>query len=826
MKVSLDWLKEFVDINCSVDDLAQSLSMAGFEVEDIQDLSKQAKGVVVGKILSVESHPNANKLSVCKVDVGIDKELQIVCGASNVKNGIFVPVATVGTYLPAKDLRIKASQLRGIDSQGMICSLEEIGLANKSNGIAVLEEISNELPSIGQPVDELFGLNDTVLELAITANRPDGMSVMGIAREVSALLNSNFKGLSLSTEPSYKQIEKSNTSENLINEGGLYSLKLIEGLDGAKESPKYIRNRLNNCGINSTNAVVDITNYTMIEMGQPLHAFDADSLEKLCNKKIFPEDFGVRMARNEEIFFSLDEKKISLTPDVQVITCNDEIIAIAGVIGSKNTSVDKDTKRIWLETAVFKQKRVRNSSREVGIRTEASSRFEKGIAIELSISAANRASELLSESFDSREVGCWKIEGKIIDSVEISLTRDSIEGLLGPLRSDFNFSNIDKPEEIKRKNNSIPDIIVENILMSLGCCLRKNSLGWNVSVPAQRKLDLLREVDLIEEIARLIGYDNFQANLPDPIKPGGLNNQQASERQLRKALATKGLQEVTTYSLVAKEESRNQISISNPLLADTGYLRKSLTNEHIRICKRNLKTGNRGCWIFEIGSVYHQVNENIEEEEKLSGIICGERTLDRWKLSGKDNYLDYYQARGLLKACLDSLRLDIVDKPYTDSEILHPGRSAKLHLEGKDIGTFGQLHPKYTQSNELPEQTYIFDLRLPEILRASIRKNKLIPNFKQFITVPALERDIAIVIDKKYTVQDVEQVIKKAGKPLLESCKLIDVYNGDNIDANKTSLAFRLLYRSKTTLQDKEVEPIHNKIIDNLDKKLSANLRS
>ena len=407
MRVSFSWLKQLVQVTEPIEDLAQRLSMAGFEEEEIDDLSARAQGVVVGFVRSRDKHPNADKLSVCQVDVGADAPIQIVCGAKNVRAGIHVPVAMVGAVLPAVNLTIKAGDLRGVASNGMICSLAELGLATESEGIAVLDDLADDCPAPGAPVAPLLGLDDTVLELAITANRPDGLSMVGIAREVAALTGAELNLPQLTLQPDHATLEPAPESAEAMLAGGLYGLTLIDGVDGAVGSPAWVQQRLERAGINRVNAVVDITNVVMLEQGQPLHAFDADALEQLTGQPVQAGDFGLRQARDGEAFTGLDERELRLDSRAQVVTCHDHPIALAGVMGSQASGVTATTQRIWLESAMFSPANVRTTARSVGLRTDASARFEKGLPKDMTMACAMRALELLQEQFACAAKGRW-----------------------------------------------------------------------------------------------------------------------------------------------------------------------------------------------------------------------------------------------------------------------------------------------------------------------------------------------------------------------------------------------------------------------------------
>ena len=807
MRVSLSWLKQLVQVDESVESLEHRLSMAGFEVEEIDDLNARAQGVVIGHVREREQHPNADKLSICSVDVGGDEPLQIVCGAANVRAGIHVPVATVGAVLPAVGLTIKAGELRGVASHGMICSLAELGLTTESDGIAILEDLSDQLPPVGTPVASLLGLDDTVLELAITANRPDGLSMVGIAREVAALTGGQLSLPELTFEPTQQTLQGD-------FDGAFYGVVKLDGVDGSASSPTWLRQRLDRAGVNSVNAVVDFTNLVMLEQGQPLHAFDADALERITGSAVDAKSFGVRPARDQEPFVGLDERELSLTPDVQVVTCHDTAVAIAGVMGSQASGVTSTTQSIWLESAMFSPARVRRSARQVGLRTDASARYEKGLPADLTLACSVRATDLLQSHFSCNVGERWVGGPAPAKAHPVQLRRSALHALLGALETE------NGPEDLN-------DEVVETCLTALGCELSTTEEGWNVITPPSRRQDLHREVDLIEEVARLVGFDRFEAHLPDPLAPGALTPRQQAERRLRRLFCAAGLQEVTTLSLVGASENEQRIGISNPLLAETSHLRTNLWEEHLQICVRNLKASQSGCAVFEIGNIYSGSAEAVTQTSQLCGLICGERRLERWTTSGKPMATTYFEARGVLTRVMNALHLELGDRRLSDDQRLHPGRAASLILEGRPLGCFGQLHPALAESLDLPAATYLFELDLNRLLDAATRSNRWTPSYKAYPTVPASERDLAVVVSNECLSADLIQTIRKAGKPLLEHVELIDRFEGEQLGDAMVSQAFRLRYRGKNeTLTDDKIQPAHEKVRQALVKQFKAELRS
>jgi phenylalanyl-tRNA synthetase beta chain len=817
MRVSLQWLSELVQVepaDLEPQQLAERLSMAGFEVEAIEDLAARAAGVVVGYVEDRQPHPNADKLSVCRVAVGQGEPLQIVCGAANVRAGIHVPVALVGSTLPAVGLTIKPAELRGVASSGMICSLRELGLADNSDGIAILDDVLPALPPPGAPVGPVFGLDDQVLELAITANRPDGLSMQGIAREVAALCGGSTRFAAVPAAMAALPLAASAEAQRAIEAGGLFSVTALTRVTVAP-SPPWLRQRLERAGVRPINNVVDITNLVMLETGQPLHAFDREALARLAGGQSDPAQLGLRQARTGESLVTLDGEQRSLSDDALLVTYADQPIALAGVMGGAAEAVQNHTTAIWLEAAVFSPQAVRRSARSVALRSEASSRFEKGLPREATLTAADRAVQLLQELAGAEVEGRWLHQRSPEPRQPLALDRDALHNLLGPV-------------VVAGEPEDLGDERIEQTLTALGCSLSPTEDGWLVQVPAARAMDLQRPVDLIEEVARLVGYDQFAAHLPDPLEPGGLTPEQQAERRLRRALCAAGLQETCALSLVTAAPGR--IPLANPLLADYGHLRDNLHQELLQSARRNLQASQTGFWAFEIGRVFLGQGDAVEEQTLLVGVIAGERRSERWSSNGKPRHPDYYEARGVLQAALAPFQLPIEDREPnqpTQEGLLHPGRTAELALEGRAVGWFGQLHPALTEELDLPDSTYLFQLALAPVLDATTRHNRWQPSFRPFATVPASERDLALVVGVETTASALLKAIRKAGKPLLEQADLVDRYTGDQVAEGCCSQAFRLRYRDPSrTLTDEEVEMAHQKVRKALESQFSAQLRS
>src|SRR5919202_2565318 len=821
MRISLNWLRELVDITLAPEELAETLTFAGFEVEDIEDRRKLADGVVVGKVLEVQPHPNADKLRVCQVDIGdANGPLNIVCGAANVRAGAYVPVATSGTYLPAIDLKIRASKLRGVRSEGMICSLAEVGLEKESAGIHIFEEENLQL---GSDVRPLLDLEDVILDLTATANRADALSMVGIAREVAALTGATLK---LPETPEVS-IPWAGGLKLKISEPGAcpaYMGTVIEGVK-IEPSPDWLQRRLQAAGVRPINNVVDVTNYVLLEWGQPLHAFDRDRLVETFRENVSTAGgssltIGVRLANSGESLKTLDGQTRTLQPQTLLITANDKPVALAGVMGGEETEVHDGTQNLILEAALFEPAAIRRSARSQGLRTEASTRYERGVnQAELDV-ACQRAIALLTELASGTPTAQAIADTRAHPSTwarSIKLRLDRINQILGP---------VDLGEDI---GEILPED-VERILTALGCQLARSEsdgeLQWTVTVPPYRYRDLEREIDLIEEIARLYGYDNFCDELPDKTEPGYLSLDYLLARQLREALRAAGLTEVVHYSLV-KPEDKQQISLANPLFAEYSALRTDILSGLIDACQYNLEQGNGVLNGFEIGRVFWREEEGLTEADSVAGIFGGDPTQGRWVRGGRESSMTWYEAKGIVESVFQRLGLSVEYQPNRQDERFHPGRTASLWLQGESLGLFGQLHPMLRKERGLPDAIYAFELDLDVLLDALDQDEILIPEFRSYSTYPASDRDIAFFAPVKVSVAEIERATQNAAGQLLESVQVFDEYQGENVPQGQRSLPFRLVYRpSDRTLTDEEVEPVHQKVREALVEKFGVSLRS
>ncbi|VEP16594.1 Phenylalanine--tRNA ligase beta subunit [Hyella patelloides LEGE 07179] len=810
MRVSLNWLKELVDINLAPEELGQILTIAGFEVEEIEDLRTFADGVVVGKVIKRDRHPDADKLSVCEVDVGVDTPLNIVCGASNVRADIYVPVATVGTYLPAVDLKLKPTKLRGVPSEGMICSLSELGLEKESEGIHIF---SGDIKP-GDDVRPLLGLDDVILDLATTANRADALSMVGIAREVAALTD---------VEVRLPEAEATNLTENsslkvTITETQAcpaYIGTVIEGVKIAP-SPDWLQWRLQAGGVRPINNVVDITNYVLLEWGQPLHAFDQEKLQQVAENQDIT--IGVRFATEGESLKTLDEQERKLVTQNLLITANDTPVALAGVMGGETTEVDENTVNVVLEAALFDPVAVRRSSRSQGLRSEASTRYERGVnQVELD-HACSRAVALLRSIAGGTPAAQSMVDHRpdwdSMDAIELRLSR--IHQLLGEVETEDGTGYISQAE-------------VSTILTALGCQLTKSTEKadtWLVKVPPYRYRDLEREIDLIEEVARLYGYDRFCDTLPDKTEPGYLSVEYQILNKLRNAFRGVGLTELVHYSLV--KPTGEEVTLANPLFAEYSALRTDLISGLIDAFAYNQSQGNGGLNGFEIGRVFWKTEDGVGEGDKVAGIMGGAFYPEGgWTSGGKPPALTWYEAKGILDGVFNVLGLNITYRADDSDSRLHPGRTASLWLEGKQLGIFGQLHPELVKQRDLIDEVYVFELAFDNLATALNREKVTTPKFQTYSAYPASQRDLAFFAPLDLAVTEIEKVMTKAGGKLLDKIEVFDEYQGKNVPEGQRSLAFNLVYRaSDRTLQDKDVDPVHQKVRDTLVKKFDVTLRS
>ncbi|QED48870.1 phenylalanine--tRNA ligase subunit beta [Cytobacillus dafuensis] len=803
MFVSYKWLQDYVDLSgITPTELAEKITKSGIEVEGVEVLNEGIRGVVVGHVLEREQHPNADKLNKCLVDIGEGEPVQIICGAANVDKGQKVAVATVGAVLPG-NFKIKKAKLRGEESNGMICSLQELGIESKliakeySEGIYVFHQDAE----VGTDAIDLLHRDDQVLELGLTPNRSDCLSMLGVAYEVAAVLGREVKlpetefAESNEKASDYIRVDIEATEDN-----PLYIAKMIKNVK-IMPSPLWMQGRLMASGIRPHNNVVDITNYILLEYGQPLHAFDYD---RLGSKQIL-----VRRAKDGEIIQTLDEAKRELTSDHLLITNGQEPVALAGVMGGLDSEVQSDTKTVLLESAYFKGATVRKASKDHNLRSEASARFEKGVDPNRVRAAAERAAHLLAKYADG-EVLAGSVEANTlkVEPTVVSVTLEKINRVLG------------LELEIKE---------VVDIFSRLQFETSTDNNTIIVTVPTRRG-DITIEEDLIEEVARLFGYDNLKSTLPiGSATPGHLTAYQNKRRIVRRFLEGAGLNQAITYSLTSglkatqfALENREPIRLAMPMSEDHSTLRLSIVPQLLSVLKYNSARQNENLAMYEIGDVFlsQGTDELPEQHEHLGGAITGLWHSQPWQ--GEKKPVDFFVVKGILEGLFAKLGLEkAIEFRQAEKEGMHPGRTAEIYLSGSSIGFVGQTHPTVEKEYDLKE-TYVFELSLKAILEAEVEPL----HYQSIPRYPSITRDIALVVDKDKAAGELESIIIDAGGALLKEVHVFDLYEGDRMEAGKKSIAFSLKYFDpERTLTDEEVVKAHDKVLHAVKVKAGAVLR-
>jgi phenylalanyl-tRNA synthetase beta chain len=814
MNVSYRWLSDYIDLSgIDPQELAEMMTRGGIEIDSVPSRNAGVSGVVVGYVKTRNKHPDADKLNVCTIDAGTGEDLQIVCGASNVDAGQKVPVALVGAKLPG-GLDIKRAKLRGVESQGMICSARELGINDKllpkeqQEGILVLPADTE----IGRDILDVLALNDSILELDLTPNRSDCLSMLGVAYEVAALT-----GLPLELpEPGKDLFPAADlTSDHLrVSIGAaelcsLYTARYVKGVT-IGPAPQWMQNRLIAAGVRPINNIVDITNYVMLEYGQPLHAFDAS---KVAGGKI-----DVRLANAGETLVTLDGQVRKLEPQMLVIADAEKAIALAGVMGGANSEVTVDTTDIILESAKFDGGSVRRTSRQLGLRSEASARFEKEVDQGRVRDALDRAAGLIARYASGLVTeGIAEVEVTSPDPVKVELSLSRINGMLG---------------------TELSTLEIKTILSRLQFKAEVSEDGqWNVIVPS-RRADISRDVDLIEEVARLHGYDEIPTTLIEgPTTTGALTKPQAIRRELRAILTGAGLQEAVCYSVTSLQRTTlfkelsggvKPIPLAMPMSEERSVLRTVLLPSLLEAASYNLTRKNNDLALLEIGNVYHS-DETVltrlpHEKPRAAILLSGNRRSANWNRPAEP--VDFYDAKGILEKVFERLGLaGRISYEAAQPEGFHPGRTAAITIRTErgteTIGYLGQLHPELQRDFDLPD-TYVAEIELASIYEYADRRIE----YRALPRYPAMERDIAVVVHRDVAGGALTEAITAAAGELLESVKVFDVYTGDRIGSDKKSVALALVYRhGERTLTDEEVTETHARVLAQLEQSFGAELR-
>ena len=786
MKLSTNFLKDYVDIDVDVKQLAEDMTRVGNEYDYAGKLINATK-LVIGEIIECVDHPDSDHLHLCKVNIG--KEiLNIVCGAPNARKGIKVIVALDGAELPGKT--IKKGIIRGQESNGMLCSIAELGLEHKflkpedSAGIAELGQEAK----IGEDSIKYLQMDDGVIDFELTANRGDLLSILGMAYEVGAIYDKPVKKVDLEHKESGEDINKQFSIEVKTENCKKLLVKKVENVK-IEESPTFIKNRLIASGIRPINNVVDISNYVMLELGQPLHFYDAD---RLGNKLV------VRMAEEGEKLTTLDNVERTLSAEDIVIADKTHGVGLAGVMGGLETEVEPDTKNIIIESAIFDSVKIRKTSKKI-LRSEASNRFEKGIDPERTTMAIERACKLLEEYAGGTVVtGTAKYDVTNNKEKEIDITFQDVNDVLGTV---------------------IPNKEILEVFRKLGFTYSVKGETIKVTVPT-RRLDISIKEDLIEEVSRIYGVDNIQGKLPVvPMRQGSYDK---TQREIRNRMIALGLHETLSYILINDKEVNEYtldefepLKLLDPITEDRNTLRYSMITSLYKIYEYNKSREQKDISIFEIGKGFYKKGEVYGEDTKLCALMTGKYS------SGLNNFknVDFYVIKGVVEEILDYLgyngRYSFIRKEMPKE--IHPGQSAYINVNGTDVGIIGKIHPSVTK-----DDVYVFEINLDELLKKKVGKMK----YKEISKYPSINKDIALVVDKNAVSQNIEKVIKSAGGSLLTNIEVFDVYTGIGIGADKKSIAYSLTFSDmKKTLTDEEVNSLMEKIIEATSKKCGAELR-
>ena len=800
MQISLNWLNEFVDLSDKeVSQIAHELTMSGLEVEAVEEVKPKFTNIQTVKIEKIDNHPNSDRLHLVTVNTK-DGLKTVVCGAQNIAEGQIIPYAQVGSQVldrkSGEMFTLTPAVIRGVESQGMLCSADELGVSDRNyqeeDGILILNKIFPDV-KIGEDVKDVLGFdNDYVLHIAPTANRGDQMSVIGVARELSAIFD---RPLNFSPLESTRDLSTDSFKVEIIDEDvcKYYSIGVLKDLK-IKASPDWMQKRLISSGVRAINNVVDITNYVMLEYGTPFHAFDLDKLNGyLC----------VRRAKEGEKIVTLDEVERTLTTDSVLIATKEEGVCLAGVFGGANSEIDNNTKNIALEAAYFTPASNRKSSRSVGYKSEACSRFERGVDIEAIKPALMRAMQLLVELADAKIEGVVEAGNNKLESIEITLRYAQIKRILGC--------------EIA------PEKCI-SILENLGFeNLGGNTAAAKFAVPSFRAGDVTREIDLIEEIARINGYDKITPSLPNKNQTPEISLEEKVIKKVNELMLSSGLDEIITTSLVGKplydrfmvfyDESK-AVKVLNSASEECTMLRQSMAPSVLNCMKYNYDNGQKNFWAYEIGTVYSIIGDadeksaGVKERRILSGILTGEIENSKWQVKAQT---DFYTLKGIIEKLFEEL--DVVKRikltTCEDVDYMHPYRSAKINILGKNlttIGYFGQIHPILKDKLKIKgQEVFVFELDLDEII-AIIKEHTA--RYKKLLQFPEVRRDLAFVINEEVTFDDIQKVIKgSVQQNIFKGSEVFDVYQGENIEKGFKSLAFRIKMQDENaTLTDEIIE--------------------
>ncbi|KQQ70097.1 phenylalanine--tRNA ligase subunit beta [Acinetobacter sp. Leaf130] len=792
MKISENWLRTWVNPAIDSDTLSDQLTMLGLEVDELAPVAKPFTGVVIGEVLTVEQHPDADRLRVTTVNIGSGEPLQIVCGAPNVRVGMKAPVATIGAVLPG-DFKIKKGKLRGVESQGMLCGASEIDLEDKIDGLL---ELPVDAP-VGVNVREYLKLDDNVIDISITPNRGDCFSIRGIAREISVINKLEM------IEPVINTVAATISDEKKVvisTEGApRYLGRVVKNVNVKAATPEWMQQALSRSGIRTHSILVDVTNYVLMELGQPMHAFDLSKIEGTVH---------VRQATQQEKLQLLNDQEVELQEDIMVIADDQKALAIAGIMGGLASSVTDDTTDIFLESAFFAPLVIAGRARRFGLHTDSSQRYERGVDFELPLIAMNRASQLIQE-----------LAG----------------GEFGPITVAEKTDLLPKREAIELKQAQVDQLLgyqvsgefIADALTRLGCKVTVKAEGeWSV-VPPSHRYDMAIYQDLIEEVARIDGYDNIQISLPSMDVKFAKYQDRFELAELRQTIVTLGYQEAISFSFAdAKLEKQlnpevKPLMLANPISSDLAAMRSTLLSSLIPCVQYNLNRQQSRVRFFEFGLRFDYQNaksiEDLQQTPTLALVAVGSQAPESWH--AKPQPMDFFDFKGEVEEILAAGRVSV---EYVRSERawLHPGQSADILVDGKLIGYLGRLHPSLENELDL-STTWVAELDQTAVLQSYVS------NFTELSRFPSVRRDIALLISDNINVRDIQQLIEQTGGELLDSTWLFDVYTGQGVEDGKRSLAFALLWQHPSrTLEDAEIKSGMDNIIQVLENTYQATLRA
>ncbi|WP_416040671.1 phenylalanine--tRNA ligase subunit beta [Acinetobacter lactucae] len=792
MKISENWLRTWVNPAIDSETLSDQLTMLGLEVDELAPVAKPFTGVVVGEVLTVEQHPDADRLRVTTVNIGSDEPLQIVCGAPNVRAGMKAPVATIGAVLPG-DFKIKKGKLRGVESQGMLCGASEIDLEDKIDGLL---ELPADAP-VGVNIREYLKLDDNVIDISITPNRGDCFSIRGIAREIAVINQLQMNEAEIKSVDATVADEK----EVVISTDGAprYLGRVVKNVNVKAATPEWMEQALARSGIRTHSILVDVTNYVLMELGQPMHAFDLAKIEGTVH---------VRQAQPQEKLQLLNDQEVELQEDIMVIADDQKALAIAGIMGGLASSVTDDTTDIFLESAFFAPLAIAGRARRFGLHTDSSQRYERGVDFELPLIAMNRASQLIQE-----------LAG----------------GEFGPITVAEKTDLLPKREAIDLKQTQVDQLLgyqvagefIADALTRLGCEVTVKAEGeWSV-VPPSHRYDMAIYQDLIEEVARIDGYDNIQISLPSIDVQLAKYQDRFEIAELRQTIVSLGYQEAISFSFAdAKLEKQlnpkvNPLMLANPISSDLAAMRSTLLSSLIPCVQYNLNRQQSRVRFFELGLRFDYQNaksiEDLKQIPTLALVAVGSQQPESWHV--KPQPMDFFDFKGEIEEILAAGRVK-VEYVRSERSWLHPGQSAEILVDGQSIGYLGRLHPSLENELDL-STTWVAELDQTAVLQSYVS------NFTELSRFPSIRRDIALLISDNINVRDIQQLIEKTGGELLNSTWLFDVYTGQGVEEGKRSLAFALLWQHPSrTLEDAEIKSGMDNIIQVLENTYQATLRA